>query len=137
MTDPHINLDDVSSTSSSYTSGATGSTADDIPVGNSEPASFGPNLNDFVGGFINMVERLRSQAGIGLGSSFDPLPYESRKHFRASQREFLLGWKAAIDDAIHRIDERELRDNIKRESEKVSPSGTGKGVKIEVEEIED
>lgn len=133
MTDPHINLDEVSSTGSSFNVGINGN-ATDIPVGNADPASFGPNLNDFVSGFVNMVERLRNQAGVGLGSAFDPLPYDSRKHFRNSQREFLLGWKAAIDDAIRRIDEREVRDNIKQDSDKANGS---KGVKIEVEEIED
>lgn len=128
MSDPHIDIDEVDNPQSSFNNTAAGGTTN----------GFNPNLNDFATGFFSFLDRFRNQSGFGMGTGFDPIPYESRKHFRSSQREFLLGWRTLIDENIRRLDERDLRDSVQHESEPVTGSPQrGSSVKIEVEEIED
>lgn len=133
MTDPHIDIDDVDNpdSASNNVAAAGGGAGSDNGFGT------GPNFTEFATGFFNFVERFRNQSGFGSGNGFDPLPYESRKHFRNSQREFLLGWRTVIDDTIRRLDERDIRDNLRHTSEPLSTYERGTGTKIEVEEIED
>ncbi len=135
MTDPHIDIDDVDNPDLASNSNV--AAADEaVGSGNNEFGT-GPNFTEFAAGFFNFVERFRNQSGFGTGSGFDPLPFESRKHFRNSQREFLLGWRTVIDDAIRRMDERDTRDNLRHTSEPLSSYERGAATKIEVEEIED
>jgi hypothetical protein len=118
------------------TPGPSSNTGTDIPVGGDNGAAFNINFNDFAASFLNIVERLRSQ--VSNPANFDPLPYESRKHFRNSQREFLLGWRAILDDVLHRLDERDIRDEVRRSSEPATNfGGSSHSIKIEVEEIDD
>ena len=135
MTDPHIDIDDVDNPD--LTSNDKVAAPDEAVGGGDNQFGTGPNFAEFTTGFFNFLERFRNQSGFGTVNGFDPLPYESRKHFRNSQREFLLGWRTVLDDALRRMDERDTRDNLRRASEPLSTYERGTGTKIEVEEIED
>jgi hypothetical protein len=132
MSDPHIDLDDIDNTipkarAEGPASGPDPSSAgaDDFDANSTWRAAgrFGANV------FSDFARRFQGRSGFGTGGGpFDEFfPKEARQHFRASQREWLLGWRTLIDSAIERLDEREAR-------EQNPPSGDPN--KIIVEEID-
>jgi len=110
MNDPHIDIDDLDSVQAK--TGPSQSEAKDyLNQAKYEPEMDWETESRFGSAGGGVFKRLRDQAGFGMGSGGldDLFPGEAREHFRASQREFLLGWRTLIDRAISRIDEREQR----------------------------
>lgn len=129
MNDPHIDIDDIDSVKASTGPSQPGA-KDYMNEAKYEPEMDWENEGRFGSSNPSVFKRLRDQVGFGMGSGgLDELfPGEAREHFRASQREFLLGWRTLIDRAISRIDEREQR---------VPPANPGgNSNKIVVEEID-
>lgn len=145
MSDPHIDIDDLENEVPS-TAGAS------IPR---EKGQANPNPRDFeeedehwpLGSFGEMVanvnrqfRRLQEKFGPGIGKPGDLeiIPPETRRHLRASQREFLLAWRSLIDSSLERLDRRDLRDELRREANVTDKAETMRGSnKIIVEEVDE
>ena len=150
MSDPHIDIDDLENEAPPATGGA-------IPH---EKAHANPNpaqgaTRDFededehwpLGNFGEMVANMNRQfrhwqdkfgAGLGRPGDLEFIPPETRRHLRASQREFLLAWRSLIDFSLERLDRRDLRDELRHEANVSGKAETMRGSnKIIVEEVDE
>ncbi len=130
MSDRHIDIDDLNNNPAPAMGGATFSTSDAPKMNADEDIDW-----EEVGRERASFNPFRSFGGRGFNLGANPLeevlPREARQHFRASQREFLLGWRSLIDRAISRIDNRDERD------EEIRPATSGTNPnKIVIEEID-
>jgi hypothetical protein len=149
MSDPHIDIDELEN----EVPPATGAS---IPR---EKAQANPNpasdpARDFedederwpLGSFGEMVANMNRQfrhlqdkfGGLGKPGDFEFVPPETRRHLRASQREFLLAWRSLIDFSLERLDRRDLRDELRHEANVSGTAETMRGSnKIIVEEVDE
>ncbi|MEI6043804.1 MAG: hypothetical protein WCS37_05375 [Chloroflexota bacterium] len=129
MSDPHIDIEDVENPTPQK---------DTAKADNTRGADFDDTTkvgwgSDSYKGLPNIFRRWWEKSGSGdnrkaFEEVFTP---EARQHFRASQREFLLGWRNIIDRSLERLAQQDV-PNSHPSSEKT----TSKAEKIVVEEID-
>lgn len=119
MSDRHIDLDEIDNAKANPVNSTPGR-ADFVAEDDFEPAS--NRSRPFGNVFRQFMNRSNPLDEV--------LPPEARRHFRASQRELLLGWRSIIDQALTRLDKQDARDNIPPAQPNANPN------KIIVEEMD-
>jgi hypothetical protein len=130
MSDPHIDIDDGENPPPKGEQAKATSNTDGIGFDDPDQNGSGPGNYS---GFSDIFRRFRNKSGFGAGrESLDEVfPPEARQHFRASQREFLLGWRNIIDRNLERLAQYDERDS------QTSPEKpTSKPDRIVVEEVD-
>lgn len=147
MNDPHIDIDEIDNSFKNTeprrggevppaSSTQPGQTAD-FGTDNFRPAS-GYNPAEMFSGMAQQFRRWQEQSGFGFGrTGFGFVPPETIRHLRASQREFLLAWRSFIDYSLERLEQQELRDQVRAEAEMTGAGSPRTANKIIVEEIDD
>jgi hypothetical protein len=130
MNDPHIDIDEIDNPQ------ATPPVSHETEAGSlpKEPAG-GFGFGDLLGTLSQQAGRWqdRLNAGAGLGLDLHIVPPETKKHLRSSQREFLLAWRALIDNSLERLDRQEQAEAARSNRPAREPT---KPAKIQVEEFE-
>jgi|GEM_PF-1871751 len=131
MTDRHIDLDDIDR----IKSGQKAEPAAEQPLEDFDnPESGGKEGYRFWGWqrLPEMLQNFTGQFGPRMRmNSNEFLPEDTMRHFRTSQREFLLAWRSLIDRQLERLDAQAEFDSARAEA--TYEDGT---IKIQVEEVD-
>jgi hypothetical protein len=122
MTDRHIDIDEIDNARANTETNSTSGSADFVQSG---PTGWEPRPGRR---FEGMLRRMANRPHLSNPLN-QVLPVEARRHFRASQREMLMGWRSIIDQAINRLNKEDAKDNIPP-GERVDPN------KIYIEDVD-